>query len=102
MWDTPGGFLNIGDRPEDALIRECRREAGVDVEVLEIVGAYEDEFGGTPTLTLMYHCRFVSGNPAPAGPVDRVEWFPIDALPPLASQIIERAATVLRTRLRTA
>src|SRR2546422_7612566 len=30
-WTAPGGFLNLGDEPEAALLRECQRELGVSV-----------------------------------------------------------------------
>ena len=33
-WELPGGKVEPGERPEDALVREVREELGCDVEVV--------------------------------------------------------------------
>jgi ADP-ribose pyrophosphatase YjhB (NUDIX family) len=101
QWDTPGGFVDIGDRLEEVVRRECQREFGVDVEVGEMIGAFDDDFQGTQVVTIVYMCRYVSGQPQPLGPpVSDVRWFPLDELPPIAVPVIEQAIERLRN-LRT-
>lgn len=99
LWDVPGNFLNAGDVLEEALQRECRREMDIDVEVIELVGAYEARFGDIDVIDLAYRCRLDSGEPRPADLIDDVGWFPLDRLPRIASTWLPRAIDDMRRRL---
>ncbi len=98
-WDLPGNFLNATDMIEPALQRECRREMHIEVDVGEVLGAYEDTFRGTAIVTLVYLCRVRTGEPRPADLIDEVRWFPIVTPPAIASASGRAAVAELRRRL---
>lgn len=82
-WDTPGGFLQPYETPEDAAVRELLEEAGVVVAVDEVLGHLTDSYGpgGDPLLACVLTARIVDGRPQPADDVAELRWFALDALP---------------------
>ena len=86
-WAFPGGFMNMDETTEQCAIRELEEETGMVVTELLQIGAYSkvdrDPRGRTVTvayLVLVDHPVEVTGQDDAA----KAQWFPIDALPPLA------------------
>jgi 8-oxo-dGTP diphosphatase len=77
--DLPGGFVEVGEHPRDALAREAREELGVEVEVEEspmLLAVHTYGAGGEYVLAIGYRVRIVSGEPSPADDVAEIRWVP--------------------------
>jgi 8-oxo-dGTP diphosphatase len=85
LWDTPGGFLEEGEEPVEALKRELFEETGLEVKPKRFLGAYLDTYGEGPAvssvLNLVWETQRVSGEMEPADDVSELHWFAPDDLP---------------------
>ena len=64
-WEFPGGKLEKGESPEDAVEREIREELGLDVRAGRIYQAIAYSYPEKDVLLLFYAAVVVSGEPRP-------------------------------------
>ena len=61
FWEFPGGKLEAGESPKQALIREIQEELNSEIEIISFVNeaSYDYDFGTVVMKT--YHAKLLSG-----------------------------------------
>lgn len=80
LWVFPGGGIEPGESPEDAIIREVREEMGFSVTILRKVAFYKKS-GPFTKPTHFYECAIENTRPWDPGETLEVTSFPIQSFP---------------------
>jgi 8-oxo-dGTP diphosphatase len=98
LWALPGGFMDAGEMPDEALRREVMEETGVAVDVGELRGIFglETPDGERVGVVLAFAANVMDGDPGQitvGEDVAGARWFDSDSIPwPLA--FVSSAAVV--------
>ena len=87
-WEFPGGKIEAGELPQEALIREIREELDTEIEVGELIDTIEYDYPNFHLSMECYWAKVISGDLVlkehaaakwlAKDELDSVEWLPAD------------------------
>ena len=82
-WEFPGGKVEAGETPQQALVRELREELQIDAQVGSELARYEHDYpSGSRVHLLFFSVLGFSGEPRPRV-FEQIQWQELRALPGL-------------------
>jgi 8-oxo-dGTP diphosphatase len=80
-WCQPGGALEAGELPDEAVVREVTEETGVQIYPVRLVGLTFTPGGRGDQLVLTFRCIQRGGEVAPSPEALQVAFLPVAAIP---------------------
>jgi ADP-ribose pyrophosphatase YjhB (NUDIX family) len=92
-YGPPGGLVELGESPLEAVVREAREETTLDIAVQYLIGTYLFPNVPQPFLAFAFRCEIVRGEPAipTTGEIATVGWFDLSELPSPLTYLAPRA-----------
>jgi 8-oxo-dGTP diphosphatase len=80
-WEFPGGKVETGETPRQALQRELTEELGITAEIGDEIARYEYRYARRPPILLIfYRVTEFTGDPKPLA-FEEIRWEPYSRLP---------------------
>ena len=90
-WTLPAGFVDAGEDPKTAAIREVLEETGLQVEITELVDVlHSREYERGADILSVYRAEVLSGEMAAQDDAWGAGFFPPDELPELGFEITKQ------------
>jgi 8-oxo-dGTP diphosphatase len=86
LLDLPGGFIEAGESPVEAVEREIFEETGLSVDAPTILGAYSSRYGdgGKWTVDVAFYCQAPVGDLRLSDESSGAAWVTLEEMPTLA------------------
>ena len=90
LWTLPGGFINSGEDPAEAAIRECVEETGLTAQITGILAIHSArEHPRGSDFVIFFKGQATGGLLVAGDDADAAEWFERGQLPALAFKSTE-------------
>lgn len=89
QWTIPWGFVEPGEAPEKAVIREIQEESGIKSVVQGLLGIQNLPAPWNGWISIVFRCKHISGIPKPDGgrETDRADYFTLEELSQFKDEI---------------
>jgi len=89
-WTVPGGFADINEWPSLSVTKEIEQESGFTARVLKLAAVHDRAKHNYPAFMfhiwkLLFVCEITGGEARISNETDAVDFFALDALPPLST-----------------
>jgi 8-oxo-dGTP diphosphatase len=87
LWSVPGGLVEVGERIQDAAVREALEETCLDVKLVERLGVVDKiEYDGSGKvfyhfIIIQYLAEIIGGEMCPMDDALEAQWVTLDQLP---------------------
>lgn len=78
-WGLPGGALEYGEQPQDAIVREFHEETGMAIEVIRLLMGHSSPY--FHHVGLVYLCKVVGGEFRESYEISEIQYFDVNDLP---------------------
>jgi 8-oxo-dGTP diphosphatase len=84
-WALPTGFIEQGELPEHAVLRELREETNIKGSLKRLIGVYLEHTTMYGSIILIgYEINYSGGTPKPGSDTTEAAFFPADQLPSIS------------------
>ncbi len=79
LWNLPGGAVEAGESPWDALVREIEEETGLRTKPVYLTGVYSKP--DKDEIVLSFACQITDGKNTLTDETDKIEYFQVGQIP---------------------
>jgi ADP-ribose pyrophosphatase YjhB (NUDIX family) len=105
LWTLPGGWVDLGESPGEAVAREVKEESGFDCvprKLFAVLDRNKHAHGSSlfHVYKLFFWCELIGGSATPSLETSEVDFFPANGLPELSRTRVLESQIALAFRHR--
>ncbi len=102
-WGLPGGFMELGETPEEGVIRELHEETNLHGKTEQLIGIAPSQYGVWGDVVVIgYEVTILDGHMQAGDDAQDVQLFPLHSRPALAFQTHEKLVSLYINQLQEA